>query len=82
MPSSRTFYRQVVTVEILSETPIPDSLELEDIADEITNGAWSGNVEVTVNEQIDGPRMAELLAAQGSDPAFLQLTDDGDDLPY
>jgi hypothetical protein len=80
MPSQRKFYRSVVTVEILSETPIPNDISLDDIYYEITEGDWSGVCDLeTLNEEIDGPTMAKLLLAQGSDPGFFQLTAEGEE---
>lgn len=81
MPSRRTFHRTVVTIEILSEDPIGDVVDsLEMIDHQITDGDWSGKVDVTSAEELDGPTAARLLAAQGSDPEFFGLTDDGDDV--
>lgn len=81
MPSQRKFYRSVVTLEILSETPIADRLgemRLEDIAYEITDGDWSGDWN-SEHDELDGPAMAKALQAQGSDPGFFRLTEDGED---
>ncbi len=73
----KKFYRTVVQVEILSESPY-ESSDLEQITADTDKGACSGMVtDVVRNEEVDGKKMAELLRAQGSDPGFFQLTDDG-----
>lgn len=80
LASKRTFYRTVVQIEILSEEPTDFDNDLEAISEAITTGDCSGTVaETTTNEKVDGPTMAKLLKAQGSDPSFFQLTDDGED---
>jgi hypothetical protein len=77
----RKFYRSRVVVEVLSEDPLPPDVSLATIANQITEGDWSGQVDNDdINEEVDGPTMAKLLQAQGSDPEFFQLDDDGNDI--
>jgi hypothetical protein len=78
--STRTFYRTIVTVEVLSEEPLPPEIDLDDLAMEIMDGDYSGKVEWGRPEAIDGPTAARLLRAQGSAPEFFQLNDDGEDI--
>lgn len=78
--NKRKFYRSVIEVEVLSEDPIPDTPSLTDVDEQITEGDWSGTSKFLVhNQEVDGPTMARLLKAQGSDPEFFQLTEDGKD---
>jgi hypothetical protein len=63
-------YRTVFQVEVLSDVPLNDA-SLADVAREIVEGDASGAVHVVSHEQVSRERMAELLTAQGSDPAFL-----------
>ena len=79
---ARTFYRHVIQIEILTEDPIQDlaAESLAAIEEEYTEGAWSGQASVVcTNEICDGPRMAKLLRAQGSDPEFFFLDEDGNE---
>ncbi len=81
MPSSRKFYRTVITVEVLSDLPLPDGLSLEAISNAIEQGDCSGRVITLLdNEPVDGFIMANLLQAQGSDPEFFGLTPEGEDI--
>lgn len=81
MASKRTFYRTVLTLEVLSEEPLTGEESLSDIEYSIDVGSCSGKVETTVeNEQVDGPRMAQLLLDQASDPDFFGLDKQGNDL--
>ena len=77
----RKFYRNVIRFEILSEYPI-ESVSLEQLHNMTYDGDCSGRFlpDEINNEVCDGPRMAKLLLDQGSDPAFFQLTDTGEDL--
>lgn len=73
------FHRTVITVEILSEEPV-NTDNLQHVYEEITNGEWSGKVETTLQEEVDGATMAKLLQEQGSDPEFFCLDENGDSL--
>lgn len=63
-------YRTLITVEVLHDRPLGD-MELADVAHEIVEGDFSGKVTFGDPEKVSRERMAELLTAQGSDPAFL-----------
>jgi hypothetical protein len=79
--STRKFYRTVIQVEILSESPYDSPESLKQVDYDISEGHCSGDVTfVTLNEQVDGPAMAKLLLAQRSDPEFFSLTEDGEDI--
>ena len=79
MTSRRKFYRTVIQVEVLSEEPYHCG-NLKRIDQDISDGDCSGRLsEVVRNEVVDGPAMAKLLQAQGSDPGFFRLDDEGND---
>jgi hypothetical protein len=81
MTSKRAFYRNVIVIEVLSEEPLSGEESLSDIDRLIIAGPCSGKAETTrANEQVDGQRMAQLLAAQESDPGFFGLDEEGRDL--
>lgn len=74
------YYRTVVQVEVLSETPFEDQFPHENltyIAREIYDGDCSGRVEVMQSDELNGVAMAKALIAQGSDPGFFGLDKDG-----
>jgi hypothetical protein len=67
-----TYYRNVFTVEVLSDEPLAPTVDLADLDYLTTEGDCSGRTEHTVtNEQVTEQAMAALLIAQGSDPDFL-----------
>jgi hypothetical protein len=75
--TNRKFYRTVIQVEILSESPYTEDYNLEAIAYDIGQGDCSGRVtDIVLNEEVDGPTMSKLLLAQGSDPGFFMLDDE------
>lgn len=65
------YFRTVVSIEILSNEPIPDTISLEDILYGITYGHWSGLVTHEQSKEIKAPKARRLLQKQGSDPTFL-----------
>lgn len=77
---SREFYRTVIHVEVLSESPYVFTGNLCDVAADIVTGDCSGVARTVQEERCNGARMAQLLLAQGSDPEFFQLDENGNDL--
>lgn len=78
--SQRKFYRTVIQVEILSEEPY-DNDNLSEIADDVTVGNCSGKTEIIeFGTEIGAKRAVKLLKAQGSDPEFFQLDNEGRDI--
>lgn len=78
-PSSRTFYRTLVLVEILSEEPYEPG-SLAGVARDIVEGDCSGETHFCASQPISGAHAALLLLAQGSDPEFFKLDEQGNDL--
>ena len=78
MITKRKFYKTIVSFEIISEDAI-DTISLEEIAYETTEGRWSGRFLDTTQQELDGLQTAKALEAQGSDPEFLGLTSAGED---
>lgn len=80
MSTPRKFYKTTITLEVLSEDPVPDPIDIDSIAYEITDGGYSGYIRSMESEEVDGPKMAELLRSQFSEPGFFDLDEDGSDL--
>jgi len=75
--SERKFYRTVIQVEVLSEEPYEFN-GLEQLAQDVTSGDCSGkDTTIIDNQSVTAPEMAKMLRAQGSDPGFLGLDDEG-----
>lgn len=73
------YWQTTFTVTVLSESAEPPHFgSVENVAYEITDGHCSGAVEESCVE-VTKEQMRELLGAQGSDPDFLILEDEGDD---
>lgn len=76
-----SYYRTVIKVEVLSESPLDaDMVSLDDISYFITFGNCSGLVTQESAEEVDAPTMARLLLAQGSDPEFFGLNEAGEEV--
>lgn len=78
--TKRTFYKTTITVEVLSEEPIPAGVSLEQIAYEAVNGDYSMNTIGTDEVVLNGKQAADALLEQGSDPMFFGIDDDGNDV--
>jgi len=73
----RKFYKTVITVTVLSEDNPVTETNLSRIHDQITDGDWSGEVDADGGTELTAKEAAQALLAQGSDPSFFQLSDDG-----
>jgi hypothetical protein len=77
--ATRTFFRTIIKVEVLSENPVAFE-NLCEVSYAITEGDCSGKWGMESMEEVNGRTMAKLLQAQGSDPSFFQLGPRGKDL--
>ncbi len=77
--TDRKFHRTTITIEVLSEEAIPDGMDLEKIASECTDGAWTMRTLKYKEVELNGHQAAANLLRQGSDPSFFQLTSKGED---
>ena len=78
--TERKFYRTTIALEILSENPIPEGLEVADIVDEAVHGAYSMRHLPSTVTVLDGKEAAAALTEQASDPSFFRLDSEGNDL--
>jgi hypothetical protein len=77
MPS-KSFTRNLILVEVLSEDPLDDGIGLPDIVREGYEGDFSISWDfVNLNQAITPELTAQLLLDQGSDPEFFGLNLDG-----
>ena len=76
--TDRKFYKRTLTVEFLSESPIPD-MGLGQMVDEAINGDYSMNITKDGTDELDGKQAARELEKQGSDLGFFSLTEKGED---
>lgn len=74
----RKFYKTVLTVTIISDEPY-EYYDLDHVHYDITRGDCSGEVEVESCE-ITAKQAAELLIKQGSEPGFLFLDENGNEI--
>jgi hypothetical protein len=73
--SNRKFYRTEIKVVVSFKYD-----NLHDVALAITTGDCSGEYKTANSTILTGKQIAEALKAQGSDPGFFQLDDQGEDL--
>lgn len=70
MPKN-SYFRTLVTVEILSNDPYTGDESLSEIANAITYGSDSGLVTIHKSVSLSKQKMQKALEKQGSDPTFL-----------
>jgi len=73
----KKFFKTTIQIEILSEVKY-NSTDLEQIKYDITEGHCSGVVDVKGYEELTPAQAAKALRAQGSDPEFFNLNDEGE----
>jgi hypothetical protein len=78
--TTRKFYKTTITIEVLSEEPIPEEMDLADIIQESSEGAFSRGVVSEKETVLNGEQAVKALAEQGSDPEFFGLDEKGNDL--
>jgi hypothetical protein len=70
----KTYYKTKITFNVLSEEPIPEGMNLDEIYRECVEGAYSGDLgfesEVT---KLTSSQAAQELIKQGSDPEFFAI---------
>jgi hypothetical protein len=70
----KTYYKTKITFNVLSEEPIPEGMNLDEIYRECVEGAYSGDLsfesEVT---KLTASQAAQELIKQGSDPEFFAI---------
>lgn len=67
-----TFYKTVVSIEILSENEVGHT-SLFEIARQIESGDWSGVYHTVSVDLLSDKEMADALIEQGSDPEFFGI---------
>lgn len=75
--TNRKFYRTTVVIEILTEDKHYNPQCLEHIGLDISSGDCSGTWKITKSETLNGKQAAKALIAQGSDPEFFGIDEDG-----
>jgi len=74
---TRKYFRTILEIEVLSEdTPFEGGFE--ELAVECAHGECSGAVLKRETTEISGKQAADALTAQGSDPSFFFLDDEGE----
>lgn len=65
--------RNVITLVVLSEEPIPERMDIADVAREWESGDYVLYSTDMTSEIVGPERMAKLLYEAGSDPDFFQI---------
>ncbi len=74
------YFETTITVKVLSQDWIPDSLSLDELAYQMENGDLVGIVPETVTTVLTAKEAAVKLSEYGSTPGFFNLDADGKEL--
>jgi len=79
MPNTNKFagQRQLITLEFLTNDRFSGDEDVEGLLYRAINDDLSMTEVTRSIEDVDGPTLARLTIAQGSDPEFFGLTEDG-----
>jgi hypothetical protein len=79
--NQKTIYKSIITIEVLHEKPINmEEQTLARVISEIDDGDWSGKFSVTEqNIPLVGMNAVAATKAQGSDPEFFGMDDEGNE---
>ena len=81
MATKKKLYHKQFVVDVLSEEPIDDSMNLEQIHWEMTNGDFVGKIQTKKDAVVTGRKAAKMVMAAGSDPMFFQMNEFGNEVP-
>lgn len=73
---ARTFYKQTITIVVLSEDKPLDAFDLEDIHEACDHGDCVGQVIHETSEEISAEQCAKELVEIGSEPGFFRLDEE------
>ena len=78
--SDKKYYKTTITLEVLSEEPIPSWMEAKDVLNEMDNGDFVGVTNEAAPKELTGKQMADELVKFGSKPEFFSLNEDGEEV--
>lgn len=79
--ATKTIYRTIIKVEVLSPEPIEESQSLYDTILECDTGDNSGRFNTVLkNEPLTGLDAVKKIKEQGSDPVFFEMDENGNQI--
>ena len=76
----RQFYRTTFSIEVISDDPGAGDWILETLVYELTEGRATGSVNCNSHQPIPAKLAAQLAIAHGTDPEFLDIDEDGNEV--
>lgn len=78
--TTKKFHKKTITLEFLSEEPIPEGMDVANMVYEAQEGDYVMQEKDETDTELTGKEAADLLTEFGSQPEFFGLDDDGNDL--
>ena len=79
-PSDRVFHRRTITLDILSEDPIDEDIDLHDLAADGTDGIISIAVTFAPDVMLTAALVVSVLNDRNEEASFFDLDEDGNEL--
>lgn len=74
---TKQFHRTVLTVEVISEEPLPGDADIMDVLTEADQGSYLLGWSLSESGTLSGEEAAAAATRLGSDPTFFYLSEDG-----
>lgn len=72
MKKTKSLYHTQVTIDILSEEPISD-IDMNTLTYQLTYGDWSGKINQSKTNQVDGEEAVKMCLEHGTEPLSLHF---------
>lgn len=79
MANEKKYYKTKITIEVLSEEPIPSWMEASNVLTGMDTGEFVGVTSKASPTELTGKQMADELTKFGSQPEFFSLNEDGEE---
>lgn len=80
MATKKKLYYKKIVIDVLSEYPIPDDINLSELDIQMDDGDYVGTIEVKKNQMVTGRKAAKMVMAMGSEPLFFQMNEFGNEV--
>ena len=80
MSKQKKIYKTIITIEVLSEEPIPSDMQVEDVIYEGNEGDYSIFVSEGKPKELIGYDAVKAIHKQGSDTDFFGMDEEGNEI--
>ena len=78
----KKIFRTIIKLVVLSEEPIDENLDIQDIMNECDEGAYIGTTNIGTPTTLIGKTAVIEIEKAGSDAGFFNMSTDGNELDF